>query len=72
MIFLRSKSTYPWQNAGGAISPGKSATLVNRFMEEVGASTEGGEGEGEIRDLARLIYGYLIYPILRQTIRSRR
>lgn len=46
MIFLRSKSTYPWQNAGGAISPGKSATLVNRFMEEVGASTEGGEGEG--------------------------
>lgn len=33
---------------GGAISPGKSATLVNRFMEEVGgrASTRGGGGGG--------------------------
>lgn len=59
---------------GDAISPGKSATLVNRFMEEVGgrASTREGEEGEEIRDLARLIYGYLIYPILRQTIRSRR
>lgn len=43
------KSTYPWQNTRGAISPGKSATLVNRFMEKVGVAQLEGKEEGDSR-----------------------